>query len=89
VPRANHYFLPDYVWHITHRCHRPEFLLRFECGLPQGAAVGYWATFMACIKPGVGLDPAEGTLSLATRSVGRGAVAVARRALSNRSTSCR
>jgi putative transposase len=29
VPRANRYFLPGYVWHITHRCHQREFLLKF------------------------------------------------------------
>jgi putative transposase len=29
VPRANRYFIPGYVWHITHRCHKKEFLLRF------------------------------------------------------------
>jgi len=30
VPRANRYFLPGTVWHLTHRCHNKEFLLRFE-----------------------------------------------------------
>jgi len=29
VPRANRYFVPGYVWHITHRCHQKEFLLKF------------------------------------------------------------
>lgn len=29
MPRANRHFLPGYVWHITHRCHKKEFLLRF------------------------------------------------------------
>ena len=29
MPRANRYFLPDHVWHITHRCHKREFLLNF------------------------------------------------------------
>lgn len=29
MPRANRIFLPGYVWHITHRCHRREFLLKF------------------------------------------------------------
>jgi putative transposase len=29
MPRANRCFLPGYVWHITHRCHKKEFLLRF------------------------------------------------------------
>ena len=30
MPRANRYFVPGYVWHITHRCHKKEFLLKFH-----------------------------------------------------------
>lgn len=30
MPRANRYCLPGYVWHITHRCHQREFLLKFR-----------------------------------------------------------
>jgi putative transposase len=29
MPRANRYFMPGYIWHITHRCHKREFLLKF------------------------------------------------------------
>jgi putative transposase len=29
LPRANRHYLPGYVWHITHRCHKGEFLLKF------------------------------------------------------------
>jgi len=29
LPRANRYFMPGYIWHITHRCHKQEFLLKF------------------------------------------------------------
>ncbi len=29
MPRVNRYYLPGYVWHITHRCHKREFLLKF------------------------------------------------------------
>jgi len=29
MPRANRYFLPHYIWHITHRCHQRKFLFRF------------------------------------------------------------
>lgn len=29
MPRANRYFIPGHVWHITHRCHQKEFLLKF------------------------------------------------------------
>lgn len=30
MARANRHHLPGYVWHITHRCHKQEFLLKFE-----------------------------------------------------------
>ena len=29
MTRANRVFLPGHVWHITHRCHRQQFLLKF------------------------------------------------------------
>jgi len=29
VARANRHYIPGCVWHITHRCHKKEFLLRF------------------------------------------------------------
>ena len=29
MPRANRIFCAGHVWHITHRCHRREFLLKF------------------------------------------------------------
>ncbi len=42
--RANRYFLPGHVWHITHRCHQKAFLLKdggtdvlaVHDGLPPG-----------------------------------------------------
>ena len=30
MPRANRNFLPGRIWHITHRCHKKEFLLKFR-----------------------------------------------------------
>lgn len=30
MPRANRFFVPGGVWHITHRCHNRKFLLKFE-----------------------------------------------------------
>lgn len=30
MPRANRHFLPGHIWHITHRCHEREFLLKFS-----------------------------------------------------------
>jgi putative transposase len=29
MPRANRYFLPGHIWHITHRCHQKKSLLKF------------------------------------------------------------
>ncbi len=29
MARAKRHFLPGYAWHITHRCHKREFLLKF------------------------------------------------------------
>jgi REP element-mobilizing transposase RayT len=29
MPRANRHYIPGCVWHITHRCHKQEFLLKF------------------------------------------------------------
>ena len=29
MARANRHFIPDCIWHITHRCHKKEFLLKF------------------------------------------------------------
>jgi len=29
MARANRHFIPEQVWHITHRCHKQEFLLKF------------------------------------------------------------
>jgi len=28
--RANRHYIPDYVWHITPRFHKKEFLLKFD-----------------------------------------------------------
>jgi len=29
MARAQRHFLPGYAWHITHRCHKKEYLLKF------------------------------------------------------------
>jgi hypothetical protein len=29
MPRANRHYLPGQLWHITHRCHKKEILLKF------------------------------------------------------------
>lgn len=30
MPRSKRFFLPGYTWHITHRCHNKQFLLKFK-----------------------------------------------------------
>ncbi len=30
MARANRHHIPNYVWYITHRCHKQEFLLKFS-----------------------------------------------------------
>lgn len=30
MARAKRHYLPGHVWHITHRCHKKEFLLKFD-----------------------------------------------------------
>jgi len=30
MSRANRYFIPGNIWHITHRCHKRDFLLKFK-----------------------------------------------------------
>lgn len=32
MPRANRHFLSGHIWHITHRCHEKQFLLKFARG---------------------------------------------------------
>jgi len=29
MPRANRHHLPGQAWHLTHRCHQKDFLLKF------------------------------------------------------------
>lgn len=29
MARANRHFIPGHIWHLTHRCHKREFLLKF------------------------------------------------------------
>ncbi len=44
MPRANRHFLPNYIWHITHRCHKQEFLLKFARDRRRWM---YWLSFRA------------------------------------------
>ncbi|MCP4269641.1 MAG: transposase, partial [Candidatus Brocadiaceae bacterium] len=29
MARAKRHYIPGQIWHITHRCHKREFLLKF------------------------------------------------------------
>jgi putative transposase len=35
MPRANRYFVPGYLYHITHRCHNKSFLFKFKIDFEQ------------------------------------------------------
>lgn len=39
MPRANRHFIPGYIWHITDRCHKKEFLLKYSLDKKQWL---YW-----------------------------------------------
>ncbi|MCK4783210.1 MAG: transposase, partial [Desulfobacteraceae bacterium] len=30
MARAKRHYIPGHIWHITHRCHKREFLLKFS-----------------------------------------------------------
>jgi hypothetical protein len=60
MPRANRYFLPQHVWHITHRCHKKEFLLKFAMDRES------WIKWLFEARKRFGLEilpPASGKLS--------------------------
>ena len=46
MARANRHYIPGYVWHITHRCHKREFLLTGEC--PAGGVKGHYRKIIPC-----------------------------------------
>lgn len=39
MPRAHRHFIPGYTWHITDRCHKKEFLLKYSIDKKQWL---YW-----------------------------------------------
>jgi putative transposase len=49
MSRANRNFLPGRIWHITHRCHKKEFLLKFR---KDKLLWLYW-TFQAKVRYGL------------------------------------
>jgi REP-associated tyrosine transposase len=51
MPRANRTFVPNQVWHLTHRCHKKEFLLKFARDRRRWVSLLYQATrrFGLCV----------------------------------------
>ena len=39
MARAVRHYIPGYVWHITHRCHKREFLFKFQAKKRYGLKV--------------------------------------------------
>ena len=61
MPRANRYYIPGHVWHITHRCHKKEFLK------PRGQA---WLDWLFEAKKRFGIVILNYTLLPTTTSSG-------------------
>jgi REP element-mobilizing transposase RayT len=61
MARANRHHIPGCIWHIIHRCHKKEFLLKFDRAGERGhalVATGDEANFTPenrAIGPNVGL----------------------------------
>ena len=51
MPRACRYFLSGYVWHLTHRCHKKEFLLKIRWHRPARHSWGNtaWVYFLSLV----------------------------------------
>ncbi|WP_320041740.1 transposase [uncultured Desulfobacter sp.] len=50
MPRAKRFYIPGCVWHITHRCHKKEFLLKFARDRNR------WLDFLFRAKQKYGLE---------------------------------
>ena len=73
MPRANRYFLPGHVWHITHLCHKKEFLLKFVKDRKR------WRYWLYQVKKRYGLSVlnfiiTSNHIHLLVRDRGRGAI---------------
>jgi len=49
MPRANRYYIPGHVWHLTHRCHKKEYLFKFSKDRHQ------WMKYLYKVKNKFGL----------------------------------
>ena len=50
MPRAKRFYIPGCVWHITHRCHKQEFLLKFARDRDR------WVELLFRVKKRYGLE---------------------------------
>jgi len=64
LARASRHYLPSYIWHITHRCHKREFLLKFA--RDQRRWLGW--VFEAKLRKGDGRREPRWTESIAVGS---------------------
>ncbi len=53
MPRANRHYIPGYLWHITHRCHKKEVLLKFDRDRRR------WIEWLAWSDPGRQVEQVE------------------------------
>ncbi len=74
MPHANRCFLPNHIWHITHRCHKKYFLLKFVRDRRRGL---YWLSEARCRFGLCVLDytVTSNHIHLLVRDQGRGEIA--------------
>jgi putative transposase len=83
MPRAHRYYLAGYVWHLTHRCHRRQFLLRFA---RDRRAWRRWL-YEARIRYGLcvlGYHATSNHIHLLVRDQGRGEIAASMQLIEGR-----
>ena len=83
MPRAHRYFLPGHIWHITHRCHKQQFLLKFA---KDRRAWMYWLyqarrRFGLCVLNYV---VTSNHVHLLVKDMGRGEIACSMQLISGR-----
>ncbi len=83
MPRAHRYFLPNHIWHITHRCHQRAFLLKFARDRRRWRQWLFEATkrFRLCVLDYV---VTSNHIHLLVRDQGRGEIADAMQLITGR-----
>ena len=49
MARAKRYFISGYVWHISHRCHKKDFLLKFAKDRYHATAIQTGRHLIQCL----------------------------------------